>query len=183
MHVVSDLDCGLPLGKQAIEKMYQKHYDAVVMDLVMPVLDGATATATIRSLEELNVANPRSRQLVIGTSGTVELEDHGKSSGMDHFVSKLDVKEVVRTVSLIVEGGKQISFPQNQDFKQRPKYSFVTTKSSKMVTFNEVVRVRTYKPPSSHDHEKLWWSIGHFHAFLLHVSLRVSLLFLLATQI
>lgn len=36
-------------GKEAIDQLEKQHYDLILMDLEMPVMDGFTATATIRS--------------------------------------------------------------------------------------------------------------------------------------
>ena len=41
-------------GYEAIEKVREHHPDLVLMDLMMPVLDGIVSTEIIRNLEEIN---------------------------------------------------------------------------------------------------------------------------------
>lgn len=42
-------------GQEALQMMQQFHYRAVLMDVMMPVIDGCTATITIRTFErEMN---------------------------------------------------------------------------------------------------------------------------------
>jgi CheY-like chemotaxis protein len=38
-------------GKTAVEFVSENHYDLVFMDIMMPIMDGITATAAIRALE------------------------------------------------------------------------------------------------------------------------------------
>ncbi|MFL5349346.1 MAG: ATP-binding protein [Hyalangium sp.] len=73
-------------GRQAIEKIQQKPYDLVLMDLQMPVMDGHTATRTLRSLPD-----ERYRHLPIlalTASARLGLEERADFADFTDFVSK-----------------------------------------------------------------------------------------------
>jgi two-component system, sensor histidine kinase len=72
-------------GKEALEKLKVTNFDAVLMDIQMPVMDGYEATKQIRKAGYLPSALP-----IIGLSAstvTHEIE-LAKASGMNDFVSK-----------------------------------------------------------------------------------------------
>ncbi|MDO9093923.1 MAG: response regulator [Rubrivivax sp.] len=71
-------------GQQALQAMAARHFDAVLMDCHMPVLDGWQATRRWRQQE-------RGRHLpIIGVTANVSPEDrrHCLDSGMDGFLGK-----------------------------------------------------------------------------------------------
>ncbi|WNG47339.1 response regulator [Archangium minus] len=73
-------------GQAAVEKVTANHYDLVLMDLQMPVLDGYDATRKIRSLPE-----ERFRRLPIialSASARIGLEDKLEHAGFTDFASK-----------------------------------------------------------------------------------------------
>ena len=124
---------------------------------------------------ESEFLTPRVRQLVVGTSGTIDLKEGSRSargSGMDHFVSKLDVKEVVDTVSKLVYSKKGGSFedkPSAQVSRNAEDAQFKAVHPKRLVTFNEVVRFRVIPRAAPEEKNNLWWSPEDFHFFCCQV--------------
>lgn len=44
-------------GLEAVEKIEKEHFDVIIMDLLMPVMDGAEATICIRNSSRENIKN------------------------------------------------------------------------------------------------------------------------------
>ncbi|HYD19740.1 MAG TPA: response regulator, partial [Patescibacteria group bacterium] len=74
-------------GAQAIEKLLQGKFDAVLMDIQMPGMDGFETTRTIRR-EEAQAGRPRLR--IIGLTAHATFADRDKcfAAGMDDFLAK-----------------------------------------------------------------------------------------------
>jgi len=72
-------------GLEAIQAMKTGHFDAVLMDVQMPVMDGLQATQAIRKLPD-----PAGKTLVIGLTAFVEPEQHARMqmAGMDICLTK-----------------------------------------------------------------------------------------------
>ncbi|UGQ49002.1 CHASE domain-containing protein [Massilia endophytica] len=71
-------------GKEAIDLLLKEHFDCVLMDIQMPVMDGYETTRLIRS-------DPRlSGTLVIAMTANAGREDQARclAAGMDEFVTK-----------------------------------------------------------------------------------------------
>jgi len=76
--------CVAENGKEAIDLLQKEHFDCVLMDLQMPVLDGFEATRLIR-------ANPVLAKIpVIAMTANASDEDRERclAAGMDDFISK-----------------------------------------------------------------------------------------------
>ena len=88
-------------GAVAVEKVYQSDpgtYDAILMDIQMPVMDGYEATKVIRSATNQDVANIP----IIALSANAFEEDRKKSleAGMDDHVAKpIDIHILKETLS------------------------------------------------------------------------------------
>ncbi|SMO58593.1 Response regulator receiver domain-containing protein [Saccharicrinis carchari] len=73
-------------GKEAVEMAKEKRYDLIIMDLMMPVMDGLEATREIRKYEEnMNYSTP-----IIGLTANTFDGDRDKclSHGMDEYMTK-----------------------------------------------------------------------------------------------
>jgi len=70
-------------GEAAIERIEQGAFDAVLMDMVLPGIDGIEAIRRIRSLGQ-----PLGRIAIIGVSGRGEDEAASRAAGADAFLLK-----------------------------------------------------------------------------------------------
>lgn len=69
-------------GKEAVDKVQEKNFDVILMDLQMPIMDGITATKRIR---ELNIQTP-----IIALTASVSNDTQTEvfNSGMDDYLTK-----------------------------------------------------------------------------------------------
>ncbi len=76
-------------GKEAVEKRKDGKYDAILMDIQMPVMDGITATTLIRRLEKDSNGEQR-RVPIIGMTAHATNMDMEKciEAGMDAYIAK-----------------------------------------------------------------------------------------------
>jgi len=77
-------------GKEAVEKVQKKRYDLVLMDHMMPGMDGVEATETIRNLamkyEDVYYASLPI--IALTANAVVGMKEHFLQAGMQDFVSK-----------------------------------------------------------------------------------------------
>ena len=75
-------------GGEAIEKFCEKKFDVILMDIMMPVMDGIEATIKIREIEKRD--NIQNRTPIIALTANTMDNDRDKciSYGMDEFMSK-----------------------------------------------------------------------------------------------
>ncbi|MBF0192965.1 MAG: response regulator [Magnetococcales bacterium] len=92
-------------GVQAVKMVYEKQYDAVLMDIQMPNMDGHTATVKIRSDERF------ANLPIIAMTAHAMKGDRDKSiaHGMnDHIVKPIDKKQLFNTITKWITNKKQI---------------------------------------------------------------------------
>ena len=84
-------------GQMAVELFRKGHYDAILMDCQMPVMDGFEATATIRAEEGRGERVP-----IIALTANAMPEDQQRclAAGMDSYISKpLDVNQLIQLLN------------------------------------------------------------------------------------
>ncbi|RVT73157.1 response regulator [Flavobacterium sufflavum] len=82
-----NFDCvAVDNGKLAVEKVIQEDFDVVVMDLMMPIMNGYEATSAIRSLKDHTKKNIPIIALSAVVTGSVT--EACKAVGIDRYISK-----------------------------------------------------------------------------------------------
>jgi CheY-like chemotaxis protein len=88
-------------GSEAIEAYQNYEFDVIIMDMMMPNMDGLTATRRIRELEEKN----DSHVPIIGLTASIVkgVEEDCLLAGMDGYLSKpVEANELLRTLQEVV---------------------------------------------------------------------------------
>jgi len=101
-------------GREAIEMFGKNHFDLVLMDLQMPDLDGAQATARIREQER---GSGRRVPIVAMTAQTAEADrQRCLQAGMDAYVTKpVRITELMSKIESVVPGGNSMDAEQTRE--------------------------------------------------------------------
>ncbi|MGR3762272.1 response regulator (plasmid) [Roseobacteraceae bacterium NS-SX3] len=95
-------------GAEAVEAFRKERPDLVLMDMMMPVMDGLEATGEIRGLEQSTGSN--SCPIVALTANALPVHrDKCLAAGMDDFISKpVNKQALLRTIGKWTTGGEQL---------------------------------------------------------------------------
>lgn len=90
-------------GLEAVTKFVESEFDVILMDIMMPVMDGLEATVKIREVEQLNNAQKRTPIIAL-TANTMD-NDRSKclSYGMDEFMAKPFDVEKLKSIFQILD--------------------------------------------------------------------------------
>jgi signal transduction histidine kinase/HPt (histidine-containing phosphotransfer) domain-containing protein len=79
-------------GREGLEAIDRRHYDLVFMDMMMPEMDGLTATRAIRERQKDGLTHPtyQSRILIIAMTAHAQQSDRESclAAGMDDYLAK-----------------------------------------------------------------------------------------------
>ena len=91
-------------GEEAVRKAAELRPDVIVMDLMMPLLDGASATARIRA------ANPGAKVLVLTTfGGSEEMKRALEAGAAGALVKGAQKKDLLSAIRRIAAGERVVS--------------------------------------------------------------------------
>ncbi len=92
-----------PNGQVAVDKFSTNHYDVILMDIMMPVMDGLTAAREIRNIETRK-GIPRADQVkIIAITANAFEDDRTRFSdaGMDFYMNKpVEIDELQRLLMI-----------------------------------------------------------------------------------
>lgn len=96
-------------GMEAIAKCKEETFDLIIMDVMMPELDGFSACREIRKFSQTPV-------LMLSARGEEYDRIHGFEIGVDDYVVKpFSPKELMMRVNAIIKRGKTKEEPMNKD--------------------------------------------------------------------
>lgn len=92
-------------GNEAVERTNDHPFDAVLMDLMMPELDGFGATQAIRRRESLRPRTPRVPIIALTANAEESEKENCLQAGMDDFLTKpLDLNLLGTTLDRVCSG-------------------------------------------------------------------------------
>jgi CheY-like chemotaxis protein len=91
-------------GQLAVETVGRETFDLILMDVNMPVMDGLTATRTIRAMEGLVAKIP----IVVFTADVMnEAHEMARAAGADDFLGKpVKVDRLRETIQKYLRAGQ-----------------------------------------------------------------------------
>ena len=99
--ILSQIDARMVLvenGQQALDACRDDHFDIILMDMQMPVMDGLTATREIRALEA-HEGRPRTPVVMLTANALPEHVAAARAAGADrHLAKPFDAADLIETV-------------------------------------------------------------------------------------
>ena len=89
------------IGVDRVANSEPGHYDLILMDIQMPVMDGYTATRTIRGME--NAAHARIPIVAMTANAVAEDVEAARAAGMQaHIAKPVDIGVLTRTLQEVL---------------------------------------------------------------------------------
>jgi len=86
-------------GKEALEAYINDHFDVVLMDIQMPVMDGLTATREIRLVEK-EEHRPSTPVIILSANAMPEHIEAGRAAGADrHLAKPISAMELLNVIA------------------------------------------------------------------------------------
>lgn len=94
-------------GQEAVELATDKKYDVILMDIMMPVLDGVSATQKIRQIQGDNGIPPK---IVAVTAKELRenVETFAKAGFNEYVAKPFTESEIIRAINPFVNPGNEV---------------------------------------------------------------------------
>ena len=100
-------------GAEAVKLIQEKHFDLVITDLTMPLLDG------LMLLEAVKQTSPQTEVIMATGFGTVETAVHAMREGAFDFILKpYDFEHLVTRINKAISGSAQCRCKHVVEFKK-----------------------------------------------------------------
>ncbi len=130
-HIVSN-------GKEAVDAIKSRTFDLVLMDCLMPEMDGFDATRTIRALQKKGVVQEHLPIIALTANAMKGDKERCLDAGMDEYISKPVRKNLLkRTVYRMVKGETFESSEQKEHMVQK-----VAAENAEVLNMEAVARAR-----------------------------------------
>lgn len=95
-------------GQIGVDKVVEHHYDLILMDLQMPVMDGFVATEEIRKMTDPQKA--KTPIIALTASALLDVKDQVTGSGMDDFSSKpFNPDELYEKITRLIQKNQPVT--------------------------------------------------------------------------
>jgi CheY-like chemotaxis protein/HPt (histidine-containing phosphotransfer) domain-containing protein len=134
-HILNEWGCSVTFvsnGQEALDAVKDKYFDLILMDIQMPVMDGMTATAKIRALED----SERNKIPIIALTANALRGDEVKykAAGMNGYLSKpFTEKGLYQAITEVLFGESETNLTANTDIfhENIPENSFYLQSENK----------------------------------------------------
>jgi len=115
-------------GQEAVRKAERLKPDVIIMDLMMPKLDGAAAT------REILRARPESKIIILSAYGTADGISHALKAGVSGVVAKTsNGKELISAIRKVAAGGKAVSSEMRRQLETEPPIPELTKRQAEVL--------------------------------------------------
>jgi signal transduction histidine kinase/two-component SAPR family response regulator/HPt (histidine-containing phosphotransfer) domain-containing protein len=138
-------------GREALAALEKTHYDIVLMDCMMPEMDGYAASRRIRELEKSGGLKRSQTVHIIAMTANAMQGDSAKcvAAGMNDYVSKpVDIAELRRAIEKWTPPANAMTTPQNTSpvATVSPTSTATTTNIEPPINMNRLQEVTLGKP-------------------------------------
>jgi uncharacterized protein (TIGR02266 family) len=90
-------------GREALDLLHMEPFDALIIDVYMPVLDGASVIEEVRADEEL-----KSMPIIAVSAGGERAREFAMDAGADFFLDKpMRLRQIIETMQQLLEIGRE----------------------------------------------------------------------------